>query len=194
MILLCGACVKFGPYVDPEEPDAMSPGAGIFSGESGYFALNGKPEKTETDIEKVDSPGGSIDALNLTCDISFENFAGIAHAVINKDISLNQTKHRTGGMKQVSQTGDYEFWVMTHGVQSITGREFFSNFQVAIKHKASQLFMHALSDTSHSPEIQPEKSRISLVDYHPGTTLEKGELVFECRQKAIDLNSVNSRE
>ena len=134
-------------------------------------------------VLQADEQVKNLIPLNLTCDISFNNFDNIDHAVTTKDIILTQAKHKPDGMKLVSQTRDYEFWVMTHSVQSIAGQKFVNNFQVAIKHKTSQLFMHALSDTGHSPEVQPEKARISLVDYHLNTTLEKGELIFECHLK-----------
>lgn len=134
-------------------------------------------------VLQADDHTGGLVPLNLTCDISFSNYDNIDNAVTTKDIILTQAKHKPDGMKQVTQTSGYEFWVMIHGVQSIAGQKFINNFQVAIKDKASQLFMHALSDTSHNPEVQPEKARISLVDYHSGTTLEKGELIFECRRK-----------
>jgi len=134
-------------------------------------------------VLQADDRSRGLAPLSLTCDISFDNFDSIDIAQTSKNIILTQAKHKPDAMKQVSQTSGYEFWVMTHGVQSIAGQEFVNNFQVAIKDKASQLFMHALSDTSHNPEFQPEKARISVVDYHSGTTLEKGELIFECRRQ-----------
>ena len=180
VIFLCGACVRIGPYIDPEEPDPMSPGAGIFSGEAGYFALGGPTELKQKDTIQVYNPTDGIVAINLTCRISFDDFDGIERAVITRDIILTHTKHGAGGMRQVSQSKDYEFWVMIHDVEPVMGQEFIKNFQVAIKHKASKLFMHALSATSHSPEFPAEKSRVSLVEYYPGTTRKKGELIFAC--------------
>ncbi|MCP4117880.1 MAG: hypothetical protein GY737_21260 [Desulfobacteraceae bacterium] len=109
------------------------------------------------------------------------DFDGIDHAVKSVEVILKELKHKPGGMILVSQTEDYEFWVMTHGVQTINGRVFINNFQVAIKDKASKLFMHALSDTTHTSERPPKHARISLVDYYPDSSLEKGELLFECR-------------
>jgi hypothetical protein len=69
---------------------------------------------------------------------------------------------------------------MAHSVQTMQDQSFINNFQVAIKDKESGLFMHALSDTSHSLIHPPHAARISLVDYHTETGLEKGELLFEC--------------
>lgn len=127
-------------------------------------------EKNETEI-----------ALKLRCNISFSQFDQIDHAVKTVVVTLSELKHRPGRMKLVSQTKNYEFWVMPHLIQTLNEHRFISNFQVAIKEKSSQLFMHALSDSSHIPDQTPKYARISLVDYHPNTTLEKGELSFDCR-------------
>lgn len=120
-------------------------------------------------------------SLKLLCNIAFSNFDNIEHTVKTEEVMLTAEKYQRGGMQLVTQTSSYEFWVMTHGIQTINKRQFINNFQVAIKHKASQLFMHALSDTSHTPGMPPKHARVSLVDYRPDTNLEKGELVLECR-------------
>ena len=130
---------------------------------------------------QADSPGKQKLHLELNCNTSFSNFDNIENAVTSSQVTLTAAKHQPGGMQLVTQTSTYEFWVMTHGIQTISSLRFINNFQVAIKHKASQLFMHALSDTSHSPDMAPKHARISLVDYHPDSNLEKGELMFECR-------------
>lgn len=120
-------------------------------------------------------------SLELICNISFSNFDNIEHTAKTMEITLTGAKHQPGGMQLVTQTDNYEFWVMTHSVQTIGNQRFISNFQVAIKHKPDQLFMHALSDTSYSPDHLPRRARISLVDYHPDTALEAGELIFDCK-------------
>jgi len=119
-------------------------------------------------------------SLTLLCNVSFSNFDNIEHSVKTEEVMLTAAKHQPGGMHLVTQTSNYEFWVMTHGLQTKNNQRFINNFQVAIKHKASQLFMHALSGTNHSPDTPPKHARISLVDYHPDSSLEKGELLFEC--------------
>ena len=124
--------------------------------------------------------GKSSFTLPLQCNIAFTNFDNIEHASTSAVITLTELKHKRGGFILVFQTANYEFWVMTHGVQTINDRQFVNNFQVAIKHKASKLFMHALSDSSHTPETPPRHARISIVDYYPDSSLEKGELSFEC--------------
>ena len=129
----------------------------------------------------AEDKGKTIIPLKLQCNISFMDFDGIDHAVKTVEVILKDLKHRPGGMIRVSQTEKYEFWVMTHGVQTINGLRFIYNFQVAIKDKASKLFMHALSDTSHTPDSPPKHARISLVEYYPDSFLEKGELLFDCR-------------
>ena len=129
----------------------------------------------------AEEKGKSNISLRLQCNISFRNFDGIALAAKTVEIELTELKHNPGGMIQVSHTDDYEFWVMTHTVQTINGQRFINNFQVAIKDKASKLFMHALSDSSYTPEKSPKHARISLVDYYPDSFLEKGELFFDCR-------------
>lgn len=127
------------------------------------------------------TPKEQAPELILSCNISFDNYDHIDHAVQSLEITLSAGKHKAGGMHLVSQKGDYEFWVMVHGVQTLEERRSIINFQVAIKHKPSQLFMHALSDTSYDPDKPPHHARISLVNYHPGSGHEVGELFFECR-------------
>lgn len=120
-------------------------------------------------------------SLKLLCNIAFSNFDNIEYSAKTKEITLTNMKHKPGGMQLVTQTSGYEFWAMIHGVQTMNDQCFINNFQVAIKHKTSQLFMHALSDTSHTPGNIPKHARVSLVDYHTNSSLEKGELLFECR-------------
>lgn len=121
-------------------------------------------------------------SLKLLCNVAFSNFDNIDHSVKTEEVMLTAIKHQRGGMLLVTQTRNYEFWVMTHGIQTINNKRFINNFQVAIKHKASQLFMHALSDTSHTPGMLPKHARVSLVNYHHDSNLENGELLFECRR------------
>ena len=121
--------------------------------------------------------------LQLQCSINISNYNGVDHASISKDVKLTQLKHKPGGTALVSQTDDYEFWVMTHGQQTINNVKFFKNFQVAIKSKKTSLFMHALSDTSNDPNKKPIKARLSLIKYFEGSFLEDGELLFECMSK-----------
>ena len=118
--------------------------------------------------------------LQLQCTVNISNYNGIDHASVSKDIVLSQLKHKTGGAVLVSQTDDYEFWAMTHGQQTINNVTFFNNFQIAIKDKKSNLFMHALSDTSNLPDVMPVKARLSLVKYIEGSFIEDGELLYEC--------------
>ncbi len=120
-------------------------------------------------------------SLRLVCNISFSDFSNIENTAITKEITLTQIKHKSGGMKLVAQTSDYEFWAMIHGVQTINGQQFVNNFQVAIKQKTSQVLMHALSVTSHTASVRPKHARVSLVNYRPESNMEKGELLFECR-------------
>ncbi len=91
--------------------------------------------------------GKAIIPLHLQCGIYYSDFEGIEHAAKSFKIVLTEMKHKPGGRILLSQTDDYEFWVMTHSVQTINGQQFINNFQVAIKDKASKLFMHALSDS-----------------------------------------------
>lgn len=121
-----------------------------------------------------------VATLKLECTINFSNYQGIDHKSISKKVTLTALKHQKGGAILVTQTDNYEFWVMTHGQQTINDLKFFNNFQVAIKDKNSSLFMHAMSDSSHDPDKKPLKSRISLVKYAKNTFLEEGELLFEC--------------
>jgi len=127
------------------------------------------------------APASNLE-LNLTlqCNIAFTNYNNVEHATITKTTKLTNYKHKEGGAVLVSQTDDYEFWAMVHGVQEINNKKFINNFQVAIKNKHNNVFMHALSDTTHTAERAPKQARLSLVDYHPDSFLEKGELFFEC--------------
>lgn len=118
--------------------------------------------------------------LNLQCTVAFSNFDQIEERSKSGEITLTDLKHKPGGMVRFTQTKAYEFWVMTHSVQSVNNESFINNFQVAIRHKESGLFMHALSDTTNRVDQPPHAARISLVNYHAETALEKGELFFEC--------------
>lgn len=95
-------------------------------------------------------------------------------------VSLKNIKSQKGGAVLASQTKDYEFWVMSHSQQTIENKTFINNYQVAIKDKNNGYFMHALSDSIYSPDKNPTKARISLVEYHPDSLIENGELFFEC--------------
>lgn len=95
-------------------------------------------------------------------------------------VSLDNDKHKSGGSKLVTQTDSFEFWVMTHTIQTINEQSFISGFQVAIKDKKSGFLAHALSDSSHNPKQSPVKARISLVDYAADSLIEKGDLFFVC--------------
>ena len=121
--------------------------------------------------------------LNLQCDIAFSNYEGVESSSISKSVTLSNFKHKNGGTALVSQSDHYEFWAMVHGVQSINDKRFVYNFQVAIKDKKTGVFMHALSDSSYKPDQAPNHARISLVEYHPDSFLEKGELFFECTKQ-----------
>jgi hypothetical protein len=127
-------------------------------------------------------------SITLQCDINFTNFNYIEHETISKTVTLSNYKHKYGGTALVSQTDDYEFWVMIYSVQTLNERKFVNNFQVAIKNKRNNYFAHALSDTTHSPEDVPKRARISLMDYRSNSFVENGELFFECRNQEIKKN------
>lgn len=128
----------------------------------------------------IQAKNSSDSQLKLQCSIHFNNFNGIEQASTGMKVSIKNVKNQEGGAVLVTQTKDYEFWVMSHSQQKLEGKSFINNFQVAIKDKKTGLFMHALSDSSYSATQKPSKARISLVDYHPNSLLEKGELFFEC--------------
>lgn len=121
--------------------------------------------------------------LQLQCSINISNYNGVDHASILKNVELVKLKHKTNGAVLVSQTDEYEFWVMIHAQQTLNDQRFFNNFQVAIKDKKTELFMHALSDTSNDSDVKPVRARLSLVKYFTGSFLEEGELLFECVSK-----------
>jgi hypothetical protein len=75
---------------------------------------------------------------------------------------------------------------MTHGVQTIGNERFINSFQVAVKHKASKIFSHALSYRSFSAANQPKYARISLVEYYPDSLLEQHEVLFECENTVLN--------
>jgi hypothetical protein len=131
-------------------------------------------------IVSAEGQDNMINKVKLQCNITFSNYDNIEYTAKTVEVALNNYKHKSGGMIMVTQTKDYEFWVMTHGIQKINKRAFINTFQVAIKKKGNNLFMHALSDITHSPENPPKQARISLVDYDSNSSLEKGELCFEC--------------
>jgi hypothetical protein len=125
-----------------------------------------------------------ISPLGLQCTVAFTHFDRIENMSKSGEVTLSDIKHKPRGSIKFTQTEAYEFWVMAHGVQSTNDHAFINNFQVAIKHKESGLFMHALSDTSHSKNKPPLAASISLVNYHTGTMLENGELFFECKRRS----------
>ena len=131
-------------------------------------------------IISADAFASSQMNLELSCNIVFDHYSGI-DTTTSRDVTLSNYKHKPGGMIKVSESGDFEFWVMTHSVQKINNQTLINNFQVAIKEKKSQLFMHALSDSVFSPGQSPHHARISLISYHPDQSIETGELLFECR-------------
>jgi len=126
---------------------------------------------------------GSDIRLDLQCTINISNYNGVKHASITKNVSLTALKHRLGGAVLVSQTDEYEFWAMIHGVQTTGDSAIVNNYQVAIKDKGTGVFMHALSDTTHNANVRPVSARLSLVSYNKNTFLEEGELIFECVSK-----------
>ena len=97
------------------------------------------------------------------------------------DVVLSNHKHKEGGHKLVLERQGLQFWVMEHSVQTLSGVEFINSFQLAVKDSVSGLFAHALSDVSNSPSVAPKSARLSLVDYHTDSFLEKGELMFDCQ-------------
>lgn len=126
--------------------------------------------------------------LTLTCNINFSDGKALENNINTDEIRLSAAKHKRGGAELIHQTNEYEFWVMTHGVQTIGNERFINSFQVAVKHKESKIFSHALSDRSFSAVNQPKYARISLVEYYPNSLLEQHEVLFECEN--TDLNSV----
>jgi len=142
------------------------------------FTLNSHAESSTR--EKV--------SLTLTCNINFSDAKALENNINTDEIRLSAAKHKRGGAKLIHQTNEYEFWVMTHGIQTIENERFINSFQVAVKNKKSKMFSHALSDRSFSAVNQPEYARISLVEYYPDSLLEQNEILFECESTA--LNSV----
>jgi hypothetical protein len=120
-------------------------------------------------------------SLPLQCSIVFSDFDAVENESAFVDVTLVALKHKSGGAVLAYQAKGYEFWVMAHSVQTTNTKKFVNNFQVAIKHKRNKLFMHALSDSSNDPKSPPGHARISLLEYHPGSFLEKGELFFDCK-------------
>jgi hypothetical protein len=119
--------------------------------------------------------------LSLSCNIIFDNYSGFKDTSISKDIVLTNYKHKPGGMIKISELHGFEFWAMIYSVQRINNQTLINSFQVAIKDKATNLFMHALSDIVFTTNTTPNQARISLVDYWGNGQEEKGELLFECR-------------
>lgn len=124
--------------------------------------------------------------LSLKCSVLVSNYSGVEQASHFADVVLTVSKNLPGGNVRVTRMQGFEFWVMTHGLQRTNNQVVFNSFQVAIKSIKSGLFIHALSDVSFDVSKPPQQARISLVDYHPDSFIESGELLFEC------LNSVTS--
>lgn len=123
----------------------------------------------------------AVEPLSLSCGISLSAYAGVESESHFFDVVLSHHKHKEGGHKLVLERQGLQFWVMTHSVQTLSGVEFINSYQLAVRTLASGLFVHALSDVSNAPSVAPRSARLSLVDYHPDTFLEKGELMFDCQ-------------
>ncbi len=118
--------------------------------------------------------------LNLNCTIISADYRGIHDILITKKVKLIGLKHQPNGAVKVASYGNFDFWVMIYGMKLDGVEPVIMNFQVAIKDRRSDQFMHALSDTSFDKNKPPQMARISLVEYHPNSMVEKGELLFEC--------------
>lgn len=119
-------------------------------------------------------------ALMLNCTITAQDFSGLKDTAISKETVISGMKHEPGGAVKIATLAPYEFWVMVHGtVLSKPSR--ILNYQVAIKDKRTNQFFHALSETSPDSAHPPRSARISLVEYHPNSMMEKGELFLECK-------------
>jgi hypothetical protein len=129
------------------------------------------PEK-----ERITQPG----ALMLNCTIISRDFSDIKDTTISQEAVINALKHKPGGAAKVTTIEPYEFWVMVHSMM-LGEQPKIINFQVAIKDRRTNQFMHALSNTSIDGANPINMARISLVEYYPDSMLEKGELLFECR-------------
>ncbi len=123
----------------------------------------------------------AVEPLSLSCGISLSAYAGVASESHFFDVVLSHHKHKEGGHKLVLERQGLQFWVMAHSVQTLSGVEFINSYQLAVKDSVSGLFVHVLSDISNTPLVAPQSARLSLVDYHPDTFLEKGELMFDCK-------------
>lgn len=123
---------------------------------------------------------GLLTPLDLKCGIYISNYDGIKHYSTSRNAMLMGQKNNVGGSALISENEKYEFWVFTHGVMSIEEVNIITNFQVAVKVKATDQFFHALSDTSNDPMVLPKQARLSLIKYHDGSFHEQGNLFFEC--------------
>lgn len=129
------------------------------------------------------SEKGQIDPsgpLVVNCTVMSRDFSELNDTLFSKEAVLSKMKHQPGGAVNITNIGPYEFWVMVHGMV-LGGQSQITNYQVAIKDKRTNQFMHALSDTSLNSNNPPKAARISLVEYYPESLLEKGELLFECK-------------
>jgi hypothetical protein len=134
----------------------------------------------------AESPTRDELSLTLICNISFSDAKALENNINTDEIRLSAEKHKRGGAKLIHQNNEYEFWVMTHGVQTMGNEKFINSFQVAVKHKKSKIFSHALSDRSFSAIKQPKYARISLVEYYPDSLLEQNEVLFECENTVLN--------
>ncbi len=123
----------------------------------------------------------AAEPLALNCAITFSNYSGVKSKAHFYEVVLAEHKHKAGGRVQLLTWQAKEFWVMTHGIQSLGEREFINSFQVAIKNVGTREFYHALSDRTFVAGQKPQVGRLSLVEYDLQSGLEAGELLFECR-------------
>lgn len=121
-----------------------------------------------------------VTPLDLKCGIYISNYDGIDDYSTSRNTTLMDQTNGVEGSVLISENEKYEFWVLTHGVMSRGTTSIITNFQVAVKVKATNEFFHALSDTSYDPMVLPKQARISLIKYHDNSFHEQGNLFFEC--------------
>ena len=119
-------------------------------------------------------------ALVLKCTIMASDFSELKDTNLTKEAAISGMKHQPSGAVKIATVEPYEFWVMAHGLKLNKPSQII-NYQVAIKDRRTNQFMHAMSNTSLDSANPLKSARISLVDYYPNSLLEKGELIFECQ-------------
>lgn len=97
------SCGQIGPYIEPIEPDAIPPGPGLFSGDTGSFTIRSDRRDTDTNTS------GVSDAEIVTKDSAeFEQFK-----------EWQKLKSETSSSPQAKQYEEFQLWLKFKKIKAV---------------------------------------------------------------------------